>query len=117
MPNETLEKAGKSANSIKSILVVVTTTLAIIGSVVTGYGFMDEKYAKASDIVKLEKRMSLSELRDSLRLSLDELYFLKSQTRKYPGDEEIKEQLTDIKAEVKNLKEQIKLKLKKVEES
>ena len=42
---------------------------------------------------------------------------MKSQTRKYPGDEEIKEQLTDIKAEVKNLKEQIKLKLKKVEES
>lgn len=109
-----LEKAGKSASSIKSILVVITTVFAIIGSIVTGYGFIDEKYARASDVAKIEKRLSLSELRDSLRLSLDELYFLKKQIRKYPEDEEIQEQLKEVRAEVNDLKEQIRLKEKTI---
>ena len=112
MSDKKLEAVGKNANSIKSILVVITTALAIVGSVVSGYGFIDTKYAKAADVVQLEKRLSLSELQSSLRLVLDELYFLKKQIRKYPEDIEIKEQLDEVKIEVKDLKDQIKLKKK-----
>ena len=112
MSNKKLEEVGESANSIKSILIVITTALAIVGSIVSGYGFIDTKYAKAADVVKLEKRLSLSELQSSLRLVLDEFYFLKKQIRKYPEDVEIKEQLDDVKVEVKDLKDQIKLKKK-----
>jgi len=116
MSEESLDKAKKGAEAIKSILVVATTVIALFGSIFAGYLHIDTKYALAADVVKIEKRLTLSELRDSLRLSLDELYFLKSQIRKYPNDEEIKDQLKDITAEVKDLKEQIKVRTKKVDE-
>lgn len=106
-----LDKAEKSANSIKSILVVLTTLFAITGSIVGGYGFIDNKFAHAEDVEKLEKRITLAELKTSLRTALEELYFLKDQFRKYPEDLEIQERLTEAQEFVKSLKEQIKKKL------
>jgi septal ring factor EnvC (AmiA/AmiB activator) len=116
MSEEGLKRAKSGAEAIKSMLVVATTVIALFGSVFAGYLHIDTKYALAADVEKIEKRLSLSELRDSLRLSLDELYFLKSQIRKYPNDEEIKDQLKEIKVEVKDLKDQIKARTKKVNE-
>lgn len=106
--SEGLDEAKKSADAIKSVLVVVTTVIALFGSVFAGYIHLDTKYALAADVETIEKRLDLSELKDSLRLALDELHFLKSQIRKYPDDEEIAEELKDSKAEVKDLKAQIK---------
>jgi len=112
MSEEGLSKAKKGADAIKSILVVATTVIALFGSIFAGYLHIDTKYALAADVEKIEKRLTLSELRDSLRLSLDELYFLKSQIRKYPDDEEIKDQLKDAKDRVKDIKDEIKARTK-----
>jgi septal ring factor EnvC (AmiA/AmiB activator) len=103
-----LEKAKKNADAVKSILVVVTTVIALFGSVFAGYIHLDTKYALASDVETIEKRLDLSELKDSLRLAKDELHFLKSQIRKYPNDEEIADELKEVKAHIKDLKAQIK---------
>jgi hypothetical protein len=110
--SENLETAKKKADAVKSILVVATTVIALFGSVFAGYVHIDNRYALAADVKKIEKKLTLVELKDSLRLALDELYFLKSQIRKYPDDEEIKEQLDDVKERVKDLKDQVKALLK-----
>jgi len=103
-----LEEAGKKANSIKSILVVATTLFAIIGSIVAGYGFLDERFANAQDVEQLEKRVTLAELTTSLRTALEEYYFLKQQLRKYPDDAELTDKVKEAKDHVDTLKEQIK---------
>lgn len=103
-----LEKVGKKADAFRSVLLVITACIAIFGSMFTGYLYIDGRYALAEEVRELEKRLTLSELRDSLRLAQDELFFLKSQNRKYPDDQDIKDQLKDVEAKVKDLKEQIK---------
>ena len=72
---------------------------------------MDERFAHAKDVQQLEKRVSIAELKTSLRTAIEEMYFLRDQNRKYPNDEEIKERLVEAKDHVKELKEQIKKKL------
>jgi peptidoglycan hydrolase CwlO-like protein len=111
--SDSLEQAKSKADAIKSILLVATTAIALFGSIFAGYVHIDDKFALAADVEKLEKRLTLSELRDSLRLAKDELYFLKSQIRKYPDDEDLQDQLKEVKEEIKDLKEQIKARTKK----
>lgn len=103
-----LQDAEKNANSIKSILLVLTTLFAVVGTIVGGYGFLDSKFAHAEEVEKLEKRVTLAELKTSLRTALEEMYFLRDQSRKYPDDEEIKERLKEASSLVDDIKEQIK---------
>lgn len=105
-----LEEAGKGANSIRSILLVIITIFGITGSIATGYGFLDSRFAHAEDVEKLEKRVTLAELKTSLRTALEEYYFLKQQQRKYPEDVELAERVTEAKKIVDDLREQIKKK-------
>lgn len=106
--DNSLQKAKNKADAVRSILLVATTAVALFGSAFAGYTYIDDRYALAEEVKKIEKRLTLSELRESLRLVLDEYYFLKSQIRKYPDDEDIKDQLKDVKVRVDNLREQIK---------
>ena len=109
MSNENnLDKAKSKADAIRSILLVMTTVIALFGSVFAGYIYMDERYALAEDVNKLEERLTLSELRESLRIVLDEYFFLKKQIRKYPDDLDIKDQLKDVEERVNDLRSQIK---------
>jgi hypothetical protein len=105
--NGILETAQKKADSIRSLVITVSAILALLGTVLGGYTYIDDRYALAETVDKLEERLTLSELKDSLRLALDELFFLKSQARKYPDDEEIKDQLKAVQERVDDLKRQI----------
>jgi hypothetical protein len=106
-----LKEAGEKASSIRSMLLVLVTLFTITGGIAGGIGFLDTRYAHAEVVEQLEKRVTLAELKTSLRTAMEEYYFLKSQARKYADDEEIAERLTEAKDHVKELKELIKKKL------
>lgn len=103
-----LEKTKDKADTVRSILLVVVTCFGLVGSIFAGYLHIDTKYAEASEVEQLEQRVSLQELFASLRIAQDEYFFLKSQLRKYPDDEELEERVEDARRVVDELKRQIK---------
>lgn len=103
-----VDEMKKGADAVKSVLVTGTAALTLFAALFAGYAHIDSKYALAEDVEKLEEKLTLSELKSSLRLAIDELNFLKSQHRKYPDDEDIKKELEEAQEHVDDLKERIK---------
>lgn len=95
-------------NETKTIATAVAAVIGLAGTVVGGVMYVDDRYAKAEELVEVKNDVSLIELKDQLRVAQEELFFLKRQARKYPEDEAILEELADITAVVKDLKEAIK---------
>ena len=88
----------------------------VISSLAGGFLYLDERFALAADVVKLEQRVSLNELSALYKTALENLYFYRSQNRKYPDDEDLKTKLKESEGEVKDLKTLITtLKKKKLE--
>lgn len=105
------------AESIRSVLLVATTAIALISSAVGAVVYVDARYAKSDQVEVLEKRVSLQELRAQLRTALEEYYFLKQQSRKYPDDLDLKEKVKQADQAVQDIKEQIQaIKKKEVTE-
>lgn len=103
-----METIKEFLSSTRNMILAITTILGFIGTLAGGVFWVDDRYAKASEVEQLEERLTLAELKDQLRLALEEYHFLKSQSRKYPDDEDIKEELAEAKETVKDLKDQIK---------
>lgn len=98
----------------------------LVGAVISGFLFLDSRSHKiatetvAPVVLKLsalDKRMTLNELKDLLRQAQEELLFWKKQQRKYPNDEDVKEELKKAEEHVKEIKERIKELEKKEEEN
>jgi len=93
---------------IESKLKFVLIIFAFLSTASGGVFWVDGRYAKADEQVELEKRVSIQELNQQLRVAVDEYYFLKQQLRKYPDDADLKEKVDEAKAFVDGIKQQIK---------
>jgi len=81
--------------------------LTILTAVFSFVFYIDGRYAHATTVQKLEKRVELNELRDLYKTALDNQYFYRDQLRKYPLDEDLKSKLNEAETEVKDLKQLI----------
>lgn len=95
-------------NETKTIATAIAAVIGLSGTIIGGIIYVDDRYAKAEELVEVKKDVSLIELKDQLRIAQEEYYFLKKQSRKYPDDEDIAEELVEIKVVIKDLKESIK---------
>jgi hypothetical protein len=91
-------------------LATITGVLAIIGSIATGVWHLDTRYAMAGEFQKLEQRVLMNELNQSYRDIWAEVLYLRKQLRKYPDDQDIKDQLEKAEQELKRLKDLLKKK-------
>ena len=103
-----LEKVKEFLSNTRNVILAITTILGFIGTLAGGVFWVDDRYAKAADVAEIEQRLTLAELKDQLRLAQEEYHFLKSQSRKYPDDEDLKDELADAKEVVDDLKDKIK---------
>ena len=94
-------------NKLKNNLALLATIIAIFGSLFGGYAYIDSRYALAAEVKELETRLTLKELKDLYKEGLDNLYFFRKQSRKYPGDEEVAKKLKAAQDECDLLKKQI----------
>ena len=95
------------ANLRNSALLI--TALFAAGSSIFGiHSYLDTTYASVAEVEKLKKRLTLTELRDLLKEGLNNLYFYRSQVRKYTDDQELQDKLNEAEDDVKDLKDQIK---------
>lgn len=79
----------------------------ILSSVWGGYMIVESRYAKAANLLHLESRVVLNELASARIRAMNYVYFLRDQSRKYPNDERIKQQLIEAEKEVKLIDKQI----------
>ncbi len=91
-------------DTIKNILNVV----AIITVVFSGFFFIESRYTLQQEFAELVSRVDLDELQDLLKEALEDLYYWRSMSRKYPDDLEIKKKLEEAEENVKDLKERIR---------
>lgn len=103
-----MEKIKDFLSNTRNMILGITAILGFFGTVSTGIFWVDDRYAKAEQVEQLEKRLTLAELKDQLRLALEDYYFLKSQSRKYPDDLDIKKELDEAEEYAESLKEKIK---------
>ena len=90
----------------------LATMAALIGILTSTFGvvwFADGRYTMASDQQALAKEVKKIKARNALDGALDDLYFYKKQTRKYPGDEDLQKKLSTSEEDVKYLKKVLKL--------
>ena len=62
----------------------------------------------AKQVATLERRLTKNELKDLLKEALEELYYWRGMSRKYPDDVEVKDKLKEAEENVKDIKERIK---------
>lgn len=103
-----MDKIKEALSDTRNMILAITSILGFIGTISAGIFWVDDRYAKADVVEQLEERLTLSELNDQLRAAQEELFFLRSQARKYPDDLDIADQLEEAKEAVKTLKERIK---------
>ena len=94
-------------DKFKGYLSLFTAVVAVLGTVFGGLTWVDSRYAKASEVKELEKRVSLNELKAQLRAAQEELNFWRQQARKYPDDLDVKDSLKEAEETVKELKKKI----------
>lgn len=100
---------GWLESKLKVFLVVMSALSTAGGSIL----WIDGRYAKAAEVVQMERRLDITELKQQLRVATDEYYFLRGQLRKYPEDLELKEKVDEAKEQV----DQIRSRIKKLKET
>jgi len=93
-------------NSTKAGIATVTL---LVSTVITGFFYIEERFAKADDLKKVEIRLEINELQTLYKTALENLYFYRDQSRKYPNDEKLGEKLVEAEEEVKDLKDLLKM--------
>jgi len=94
--------------NISDIAKKISAVLGLCATLFAGFFFLDARHASVKSVAKLEKRVSLQELRRLLREAEEEMYHYRKLHRKYPDDQEIKERLEEAEERVADLKERIK---------
>lgn len=100
-------------NIAKYITAVGAAVVMIYGGITFHLNVIDGRAEKQVTPVKaqvtaIDKRLTLNELRDLLRLALDELYYWRAKQRQYPEDLDIQSQVRAAEARVLDIKERIK---------
>ena len=105
--NMGMGKILETLNNTRNILVFITALAGAVGVVYGSITFVDSRYALAEDVQELENRITVTELKDLLHKSLENLYFYRSQLSKYPDDTEVKKRLKEAQEEVDSIKKRI----------
>lgn len=88
---------------MKATIASAVAVCGLLAVVWGGYVVVDERYARAEKLNRLEQRVLTNELQQAYRDARAEVYFLRSQARKYPADTELQRQLDDAEAELRRL--------------
>jgi hypothetical protein len=92
---------------LKSNLSIFTAVAAVLGPSFGALNWVDNRYAKASQVNALELRVSINELKAQLRAAQEELIFWRQQARKYPDDADVKDSLKEAEESVTDLKKKL----------
>jgi hypothetical protein len=86
----------------------LVTIITLIAMCFGGFFYMEDRYAKADDVKKIEHKLTMMQLEELYRKALDNKYFWVDQNKKYPHDPEIHQKMSDAMDEVSNISDQIK---------
>lgn len=89
-------------------IAAMSGSLALVSAIISGYWHIDARYAMAADVQRLEQRVLMNELNQSYRDAWAEVLYLRQQLRKYPDDQDIKDQLEQAENELRRLKDLLK---------
>lgn len=95
-------------SDVRSVMLAITTAIGLAGSVFGGVMYVDARYAKADTVSDLSVEVQILELRAQLREAQEEYFFLKKQARRYPDDEDIRDELFEVKQAIIDIKDFIK---------
>lgn len=93
--------------NFRNVALLVTALAGAAGTVYGVQSFFDDRYASKEEVQEVKKRLTLQELKNLLKEALEEMYFWRQQSRKYPEDEEIKKRLKESEEHVADIKKQI----------
>ena len=98
--NITLNKTNSILGVIISIIVLTTSAYGV-------WSFIDNRYAHASDLSKVELRVNINSLKDTYHDLLRSYHNLKNHSRQYPNDNELKDEIEELKTRKNEIKKQI----------
>jgi hypothetical protein len=79
----------------------------IIGSIVYGKDYLDNRYATKAEHQSLKFEVKLNKLHDTYRDALDHMFFYHTQAQKYPNNLEIAKKLKKAQDHVDLIKKQM----------
>lgn len=101
--------------TIREWIGVITGSAAVFGIAFGTVTYVDSRYTLATefnrlstDVIILEKRQSIDELKRALEKALSELYFYRRLLRENPNDDNLQKQVETLEEEVKYLKLRIR---------
>jgi len=93
-------------------LSVLAAGASLVGMIVGGYLFLDNRYVQAAEQEKRDTKQEAAieyiQVKQTYREALDDMYQHKDLNKRYPRDSKIKEDFQDAKEIVKDLKEDLK---------
>ena len=92
---------------MSTLVKYILSLAALVSLVFSVFFFVENRYASRDDYVKLEKRISVNELQQLLKESLENMYFYRKLERENPDDLEIRRKLRQAEEEVDSLKKRI----------
>ena len=106
-PNMVVADSYRPAANASIVITSLVGFFTIVGFIVGGYSFLDQRYALATNFVMLEKRVDINEVRHLYHASLSDTYFLREQARKHPEDSNIAKKLEESESETNSLKKRL----------
>ena len=103
----------KNYYGFREIPIVLTSIVSVftaIGLVLGGYIFLDQRYALASSLVKVELKVAGHEMRHLYHEALNDVFFFRKQSRLHPEDPAISRKLRVAQEDA----ESIKIRLEKI---
>lgn len=88
--------------------IAIATFTLLFSTVITSFFYIEERFAKADDLKKIEIRLEINEIQTLYKTALENLYFYRDQSRKYPDDVKVKKKLDAAEEEVTDLKDLLK---------
>lgn len=104
------------SDHFRGVATVITTLVGfftILGFILGGYSFLDQRYALAKNFVILEKRVETNEVRHLYHSALSELYFFRAQARSNPKDTDLNQKLEDVERDVNVIRDRLDNLMKK----
>lgn len=91
-----------------NIMNTLVAALTAISLVIGGFLLMDNRHVSAANYTKLQHRVLTNELNQSYRDARSEVYDLRKILRKHPGNQLLKQKLTEAEEELNRLKKELK---------
>lgn len=86
----------------------IITIATLIGTIISGFLFFENRYVLSSEFKKLETDVQLNKLTTLKMSAMESLYFFRKQVRQYPNDQDIADKLKQSEDEVGQINDKIK---------